>query len=95
MSQYTEIISAAIMLFVAIIGTLITKNHINGSKFSEFLKWVQIFVDAAEQLYPDGQGEQKKSYVKSKLADRGYAITPETDAAIEAAVYEVNKNESA
>lgn len=91
MEQYIDIINSVIMLIVSIIGVLIAKKYINGKDFSEFLQWVKIFVKAAEKLFPDsGQGVQKKDYVTKSLKTMGYEISQETDAAIEAAVLEVD-----
>ena len=56
------------------------------------LRWVDIAVSAAEQLYDAAQGGQKKLYVLGFLRDKGYDIDEdEIDLAIEAAVLRLHK----
>lgn len=54
-------------------------------------KWdfVATAVRAAEKLYKSGEGTKKLAYVKALLARRGVSVDdPETEAMIQAAVYE-------
>ena len=85
----------AALVAVLITGFLIPclKAHADAEKQATVLQWVDAAVAAAEQLYEAGQGEEKKAYVVSWLADCGIDISGiDLDAIIEAAVYEVNQN---
>lgn len=86
----TEIIKAIIALVsVFITGLLIPyiRTKIDSDKFSRLAELIDIFVGAAEQLYNSNQGEEKKQYVISKLAEAGYNVEQsEIDSMIESAV---------
>lgn len=79
---------------LALLGTLITvfvipyiKKKVGAEHMAEFLRWVDIAVAAAEQLYESGQGDIKKKYVLSYLEGKGFVVTEdELNMAIEAAV---------
>ena len=56
------------------------------------LRWVEIAVSAAEQLYDATQGNAKKQYVVSFLEERGYRVDEEElNLAIEAAVLRLHR----
>lgn len=85
----TEIVVAVIGLC----GTLITAYLIpfiqkNASaKAQENIKfWTGIAVQAAESIYKNGHGEEKKQYVLGYLKDKGINVD---DAQVESAVYEL------
>ena len=62
--------------------------------------WVEIFVEAAEQLFPEPKsGETKKQYViahmKEKLAELGYTLDFEAlEALIEREVFNMNRSKN-
>ena len=93
--ELTEIIKLAIELVVAIVSLWLVpwlRARLNAEQVSDMLRWVEIAVSAAEQLYDDLGGKQKKAYVMSFLHDRGYAVDEEElSLMIEAAVLRLHK----
>ena len=93
--ELTEIFKLAIELIVAIASLWLVpwlRAKLNAEQVSDMLRWVEIAVSAAEQLYDAAQGGQKKLYVLGFLRDRGYDVdTDEIDTAIEAAVLRLHK----
>lgn len=91
-------IEIIIKVIIPIIGAVITylivpfiksKTTIEQQKNIEF--WVEIAVNAAEQIFGSGLGEKKKQYVIDFLNSKGINITEkELDILIEAAVFEMN-----
>ncbi|MGJ0847406.1 phage holin [Tissierella praeacuta] len=86
---------------IALIGAIITyvivpflKSKTTEKQRDTAKFWVQIAVNAAEQIYKEkGKGNLKKEYVLEFLNSKGIKITDEQlDALIEATVYELNKN---
>lgn len=74
------------------------KTKLSKEKQDDFDKWVRIAVQAAEQLLKatDPTGEKRKKYVLDFLKKKGYTIDMDNvEAAIEAAVYELNLAEKA
>ena len=68
------------------------RARLNAEQVSDMLRWVEIAVSAAEQLYDAAQGNAKKQYVVSFLEDRGYRVDEEElNLAIEAAVLRLHK----
>lgn len=94
MINLTPIINALIVLFFAIITSVVLpllKKHLSAKEMDEMLNWVKIAVAAAQQLYHQLDGSERKKYVKKFLADKGYDVhTEEIDVAIEAAVLELH-----
>ena len=86
----TEILEAVVYLIVALLSLFVVpaiKNKVGAQNMATFLKWVDIAVAAAEQLYDSAQGEAKKEYVLGYLATKGFSVNEaELDLAIEAAV---------
>jgi hypothetical protein len=100
MFDITFIIEAVITIVVFVVGTYLIpwiKQKIGGEKTNELLRWVGIFVRAAEQIYREsGMGVQKKAYVVEKLQEKGYSLDMEAiDEMIEAAVLELNREAAA
>lgn len=96
MIDITFIIEAVITIIIFVVGTFLLpwiKQKIGNGKTEELLRWVSIFVRAAEQIYREsGMGEQKKAYVLQKLQEKGYNLDIEAiDDMIEAAVLELNR----
>lgn len=94
MTDITPIIQAVLTLAVALITAFVIpwlKNKIGAQNMDEFMRWVQIAVAAAEQLYESTDGDEKKAYVVNFLASKGFKVdTEELDNAIEAAVLELH-----
>lgn len=93
--ELTEIFKLAIELIVAIASLWIVpwlRARLNAEQVSDMLRWVEIAVSAAEQLYDTAQGNAKKQYVVSFLEERGYRVDEEElNLAIEAAVLRLHK----
>ena len=93
--ELTEMIKAAIELIAAIASLWLVpwfRAHLNNEKIADMLRWVDIAVSAAEQLYEASQGSVKKQYVVAFLSERGYRVDEEElDLAIEAAVLRLHK----
>jgi len=86
----TPIVQAVIALAATLITTFLipyVKSKVGEQNMTEFLRWVDIAVAAAEQIYDSSQGNLKKKYVLSYLRANGYEVDEDTvDLAIEAAV---------
>jgi hypothetical protein len=86
----TEIFEVIIYVLVAVLSVFVIpaiKNAVGTQNMDEFLRWVDIAVAAAEQLYDSTDGPVKKKYVMSYLMGKGYSVDEhELDLAIEAAV---------
>lgn len=73
----TEILSIIVYLAVAIVSAFLVpaiKSNLSGQEMTELLKWVDIGVAAAEQLYESTQGTAKKKYVLGFLESKGYTV---------------------
>lgn len=86
-------------VIIALLGAIITYIVVPFIKVNTTEKqrenakfWVQVAVNAAEQIYREkGQGILKKEYVVNFLSSKGIRITEEQlDVLIEAAVLELN-----
>ena len=96
MIDITFIVEAVVTIVVFAVGTFLLpwiKQKIGASKTTEMLRWVGIFVRAAEQIFSDsGMGNQKKAYVLRKLQEKGYSLDIDAiDDMIEAAVLDLNR----
>lgn len=79
------------VLFVTMVILPLARAKFGNENVEEFLRWVKIGVQAAEQIYAITDGEQKKKYVLEFLDSKGYDINEdEVDKAIEAAVLELH-----
>ena len=79
------------VLFVTMVILPLARAKFGNENVDEFLRWVKIGVQAAEQIYAITDGEQKKMYVLEFLDSKGYDINEdEVDKAIEAAVLELH-----
>ena len=90
----TPIFQAAILLVAAIVTTFVVpwiKSKVKNEDMTIFLRWVEIAVAAAEQLYKSTEGEKKKEYVLTYLRDKGYSVdVDDLENAIEAAVLKLH-----
>ncbi len=95
MTDLTPVINA----FIALVATIITafvvpwiKRNTSAKDREELLKWVEIAVMAAQQLYHQLDGSKRKEYVLDFLREKGYDVTSaEVDNAIEAAVLKLHQ----
>ena len=94
MIDLTTVFTAIIALIGAVVSVFIIpilKKNLSAQEMAELLKWAQIAVTAAQQLYHQMDGVARKQYVQEFLAAKGYNINDaEVDAAIEAAVLELH-----
>lgn len=66
------------------------KEKLSAEKLERLVKWVKIAVEAAEQLYGSGAGQQKKEYVVNFLLSKGIVFDAEEMVAIiESAVFQL------
>jgi len=95
MTDLTPIINAAIALLAAIITAFVIpwlKRKTSAQDREELLRWVEIAVAAAEQLFDSSQGEAKKKAVVAFLNEKGLKFNEsEIDSAIEAAVLKLHR----
>ena len=93
--ELTEIVKIVIELIVACASLWLIpwlRAKLNAEQVSDMLRWVEIAVSAAEQLYDSTQGEVKKVFCLGFLREKGYDIDEdELDLAIEAAVLRLHK----
>lgn len=97
MTDITPIVIAFVSMVFAIIGIFLipfVKSKVGEEKFKDISKWVQIAVNAAEQIYNEsGMGEVKKEYVLEFLKKRGITMDIDSiDALIESEVYKLNSS---
>lgn len=89
----TPIAQAVIMLAVAILTAFLIpflRQKLDGAKLSNVQMWVNIAVEAAEQLFNSDEGRTKKDYVIDFLASKGFKLDMDSlDNMIEAAVLEL------
>lgn len=92
MIDWTLVIEIALFALVAVVVAVLVpwlKAKIGAEKVAEIWKWVCMAVQAAEQLFGSGKGEQKKAFVEEFLAARGYDVGEDINVLIEAAVREL------
>ena len=91
----TPVLNAVVALLAALVSAVFVpwlRSKLGAEKMAEFLRWVEIGVAAAEQLYSHTDTEEKKSYVMGFLKKKGFDVdTEEVDNAIEAAVLKLHK----
>ena len=95
MINITELVQALIALVAALISAVVVpwlRVKFDAEELSEFLRWAEIGVAAAEQLFASYEGEKKKTYVVEYLRDKGYTADEEDiENAVEAAVLQLHK----
>lgn len=92
----THVIGAVITLIVFMVGAFLLpliRQKVGDGNMEELLRWVDIFVRAAEQIFREsGMGAKKKAYVLERLKEKGYTIDLEAvEDMIEAAVLKLNR----
>lgn len=94
LNNITEIILAVITLISALVSAFViplVKKKVGAENMADFLRWVEIGVAAAEQIYTSVATAEKKQYVIDFLELHGFAYNElEVDAAIEAAVIKLH-----
>lgn len=95
MTDLTPVINAFIALVAALITAFVVpwiKRNTSAKDREELLKWVEIAVMAAQQLYHQLDGSKRKEYVLNFLREKGYDVaSAEVDNAIEAAVLKLHQ----
>ena len=95
MTDLTPVFNALIALVAALITAFVipwVKRNTTAQDREDFLRWVEIAVAAAEQLFYSTQGPEKKKYVLQFLEDKGYVVSEEElNAAIEGAVLKLHR----
>lgn len=96
MTDLTPVINAVIALAAALITAFVIpwiKRNTSAKDRDEFLKWVEIAVAAAEQLFYATQGTEKKKFVVQFLNDKGFTFSEEEiNTAIEGAVLRLHRD---
>lgn len=94
MIDLTSVFTAAITLIFAVMAAFIVpvaKKNLSAQELEELLRWAQIAVTAAQQLYHNLDGSARKEYVREFLKSKGYDVDDKAvDAAIESAVLELH-----
>ena len=90
----TPVIEAAAMLLLAILTYVLVpmiRAKLNADQLATIRMWVQIAVNAAEQIYTGtGKGREKKEYVVAFLESKGFKLDPDSlDKMIESSVLEL------
>ena len=95
MIDLTPIINAAILLVAALISAFAVpwlKSKTTAEQREDLLKWVDIAVAAAQQLYHQSNGEDRLEYALSVLSVQGFNVdTPDVRNAVEAAVLKLHQ----
>lgn len=90
----TPIAQAIIALVAALISAFVIpwiKSKATNEQTANILRWVEIAVAAAEQLYESTDGAAKKNYVIAYLRGKGITMNEEdVENAIEAAVIKLH-----
>lgn len=96
MTDLTPVVNAVITLAAALITAFVIpwlKRNTSAKDREEFLKWVEIAVAAAEQLFYATQGTEKKKFVVQFLNDKGFTFSEEeVNTAIEGAVLRLHRD---
>lgn len=92
--DFNVVIEAVAALIAALISAVLIpwiRNKISAAQFEQIKLWVNIAVEAAEQLYTgSGRGAEKKAYVVKFLEQKGFKIDADSlDKLIEAAVFNI------
>lgn len=95
MIDLTNIIEAAVALLAAILSAFLIpwiRSKLTAAQTAELLRWVDIAVAAAQQLYYQADGERRLDYALELLAHRGYDIKDDAVLdAVEAAVLKLHR----
>jgi len=97
MTDITPILVLVIELLVALVSVFLVRwlnKNVGAEKTQEIMMWIKIAVQAAEQLFGAGRGEEKKEYVLNFLNSKGITYDSEKiNAMIESQVYSLLNSE--
>lgn len=92
----TEAITAVIALLSALVIRYLVpwiRSKTTEAQRGDLLRWVEIAVTAAQQMYYQNSGAERKDYVLRFLEEHGFDVEdPAVDAAIEAAVLQLHES---
>lgn len=93
----TPIIEAVIMLLSAVLTCVLVpmiRAKLSADQLATIKMWVQVAVNAAEQIYiGSGRGQEKKAYVMQFLDNKGFKLDTESlDKLIESSVLELKQS---
>ena len=95
MTNLTPVINAVIALIGALVTAFVIpwiKRNTTEKDLEDFLRWVEIAVAAAEQVFLSTQGSAKKEFVLGFLEEKGFTFSEEeVNAAIEGAVLKLHR----
>lgn len=95
MIDLTDIFKALAYLLVAVASAFLVpwlKSKTTATERDELLKWVDIAVAAAQQLYHNSNGKDRLDYALSVLYDQGFDVnTSDVRNAVEAAVLKLHQ----
>lgn len=95
MIDLTEIVEAVLALAVTIISVFVIpwiKSKTTAQERENLLRWVDIAVAAAQQLYHQSDGERRLAYALDVLADKGFDVdNMAVRDAVEAAVLKLHR----
>lgn len=92
MIDWHLVVEIALFALIAVVVAVLVpwlKERIGAERVSALWRWVCFAVQAAEQLFGAGRGDDKKAYVEEFLAAQGYDVGEEVNNMIEAAVREL------
>lgn len=102
MVDLTQVVVAILTLIISMVSAFLVpylKTKIGAEKLENIRFWVNIAVEAAEQIYAgSGRGKEKKEYVLKFLQSKGFTLNAEEiENIVEAAVLnlKINKKEEA
>lgn len=94
MTDITPALLAVIGLLATVVAVVVIPwihAKFDAEEMAEFLRWVEIGVAAAEQMYGSTAGAKKKAYVMAWLKSKGYTVKAEdVENAVEAAVLKLH-----
>ena len=95
MTDLTPVINAVIALIATLVTAFVIpwiKRNTTAKDREDFLRWVEIAVAAAEQVFLSTQGSAKKEFVLGFLEEKGFTFSEEeVNAAIEGAVLKLHR----
>lgn len=95
MIDLTPVCNGLIALAAALLTAFVIpwiRSKTSAQDREDLLRWVEIAVAAAEQLFHATQGPEKKKYVVQFLAGKGFTLSEEEiNAAIEGAVLKLHR----
>lgn len=96
MTDLTNIVELLIALVTVAISAFVLpwlKSKTTAEQRNNLLKWVEIAVSAAQQLYHQSSGEERLSHALKLLNEKGFDVnSTEVRDAVEAAVLKLHQN---